>query len=765
MSTETSLEATQASAGHGLSWLSTEPDRDLMMWSEHPVVLELQDLESKDEERIEVGYAVVEAPDDDQLIGTARITDKRGNRYLVIDSWSREDERWIVERRLSLERLEAPVGVRLLLELRPRVPGVERFEQLRYFAPGSMYDLNDLNGDHVDDYVGSQTLLYREDRLSVMSVMAHHEAGTAFSLSRHGVPAYDPPLDREIGELTVLQRTDVGSLGVQPSPDGRTLLVAAYPFVERDHSHALNVSTRPGWGAYWPVSEGESLQVGYEVRIFSSATPQRALWDLLRARYRDLAPDPVRLERSLEDIVAYRLDALLDYHRVDDETGVAGFVTNCHPQDGRQLGNVIQYGFTGQNLLNSLGLLRGTDQARGRTAGLQVIDSYVGAAQRNEHGLVHGLYNIDEHRYDSWWTGLLLPLAYANVGKDLQELMGPLYDHLRPVIEALEGRHGAYLRCLVEEYDALLQAYKAEKSNSVSHDDWLEVCRTFAAFLVSVQEPDGGWRRAYSLEGDAITDPDFWFGQTELQQKSSTATVVPFLLGLHEITEDEALMSAALRAGDYVYETYVKGLKFNGGIHDSMYAKPQLIDHESIIFCFRALLELYRATGDERHLRRAEEAAWIVCTWVWLWDVPLPEGSTLREHGFRTTGWTGCDTPGAGYIHPMGIIAVPDLVEIGRATGEEAFLDIAHLVLQACNENVALPGSDWGLAKHGLQEEGVQVSHCWIDDPMFNETGFGGRSKGEGNKTCFPWISAVTVWAYQELLDRYGTADIDVLRS
>ena len=43
---------------------------------------------------------------------------------------------------------------------------------------------------------------------------------------------------------------------------------------------------------------------------------------------------------------------------------------------------------------------------------------------------------------------------------------------------------------------------------------------------------------------------------------------------------------------------------------------------------------------------------------------------------------------------------------------------------------------------------------------MFDGTAFGGRGKGEGNKTCYPWISAVGIWSYQELMARYGTADI-----
>jgi len=47
---------------------------------------------------------------------------------------------------------------------------------------------------------------------------------------------------------------------------------------------------------------------------------------------------------------------------------------------------------------------------------------------------------------------------------------------------------------------------------------------------------------------------------------------------------------------------------------------------------------------------------------------------------------------------------------------------------------------------------------------MFGETGFGGRAKGEGNKTCLPWISAVSVHAFEEMIAQYGTTDIAAIR-
>jgi hypothetical protein len=75
-----------------------------------------------------------------------------------------------------------------------------------------------------------------------------------------------------------------------------------------------------------------------------------------------------------------------------------------------------------------------------------------------------------------------------------------------------------------------------------------------------------------------------------------------------------------------------------------------------------------------------------------------------------------------------------------------------------------VPGRDWGYRYPGLQEEGYLISWWLADDPMFDETGFGRRWKGEGNKTCFPWIPAVGMACHWKLLDRYGTTDLASIR-
>lgn len=46
----------------------------------------------------------------------------------------------------------------------------------------------------------------------------------------------------------------------------------------------------------------------------------------------------------------------------------------------------------------------------------------------------------------------------------------------------------------------------------------------------------------------------------------------------------------------FVKEYIIDRVRFNGGVHDSIYAKGQLIDNESILYPMFGMLSLYEAT-------------------------------------------------------------------------------------------------------------------------------------------------------------------------
>jgi len=343
--------------------------------------------------------------------------------------------------------------------------------------------------------------------------------------------------------------------------------------------------------------------------------------------------------------------------------------------------------------------------------------------------------------------------------------MGPIYRKWEDVIPELQKIEGSYLRCMSESAQGVLLAYEFELQQGRDHPNWLAAVRRYGEFLLRVQEDDGSWYRAYDHQARPLTSPPIWFGTTTYEQKSSSSTPIPTLVMLTELTGDPRFLDAAVRAGHFVRSTLVDRVRFNGGIHDPIYAKGQLIDNEGILYPMLGLLSLYRAVGGEYFRTGAIRAAQLFATWTWLWDVPLPPTSTLARYGFRSTGIGACDTCATGYVHPFEVLAVPELIEIAQIAGDPALVDVAELLLNGCNQTVAVPGKDWGYAFPGLQEEGYLISWWLADDPIFEETAFGGRWKGEGNKTCYPWIPAVAMACYWKLVDRYGTAEMDRIRA
>lgn len=748
-------------SGGGLELIATGEWTPIVV-IDRPVTVEIWSRESASDavERYRLTYDSL-VQHDDALEGTASVQGGSASVH-IRDRWQRTSaDTWQIERYVSSNASGPSVGVRVGLEVTTLFDAAE----CHLFAPPTMYDRNDLDGDGIDDYLGTMALSYREDRLNSLSVMAYHAGQqVAVSLIRADTPAFDDRPHRPNRERQFLQQTDIGSLGWRPSEDGRLVLQAYYPFNEGERSHALLLIERPGWGAYWPVSPRAFFSMSYRVRLETAPSFLDALWRHFARRLNELRPVAVPLQASASALLRYRAECLKRYYfeaaNSHEAPRPAGYVMNCHPQDGTQLADIIQYGFTGQNILCAYLMLRYgrlINDTQTMEEARRVIDFYVHAAHLPDVGMFWDLYNVPKQTFDCWWTGLLLPLAYAEPGAGLERLMGPLYQRWADEIAELKRVRGSYLRCMAESVYALLLAFSEECRQGRVHADWLASAVRFGEFLVRTQEADGSWYRAYDHQAHPLTAPAIWFGTNDYEKKSSTATAVMPLLALYDAVRDARYLDSAKRAGTFVREHLVKPIRFNGGIHDPIYAKGQLIDNEGILYPMVALLMLYERTGNEYFLHGAAEAARLFATWICLWDVPLPPDSTLARHGFRSTGAGACDTCGAGYVHSFELLAVPELIKIAKLCRDPDLFRVADLHYHWGNQTVQLPDRDWGYKFPGMQEEGYFISWWLLDDPIFHETAFGRRWKGEGNKTCFPWLAAVAMACHWRLQDWFGT--------
>jgi hypothetical protein len=335
-----------AQGKHTFDWVT---DKERLLTISNPIVLEsaLGPVPSSvDGDRKDIFYENIESTPS-HTRASASFVDTNGITGSITDTWStRFLTTFTVSRSVNINSAIPNAALRVGLHLQPALPEGVGFNDLEYYAPNACYNLNDLNEDGVCDYLDAQTLSYREDRLNALSVLAYHaKRQLAFSISRADVPKYDSSPVREKGQLAFLQDTDIGALGF--SPNGGDLhdaiLTASYPFVERERCNALLVQERVPWGAFRPVKAGDSFTISYTIRVYHASSAHDALWHLLKEQFTALQPSPVSLDLSLDEIARQRLDALSKYY-MEDSVGGAGFVTNCHPQDGKQLGNVIQYG-------------------------------------------------------------------------------------------------------------------------------------------------------------------------------------------------------------------------------------------------------------------------------------------------------------------------------------------------------------------------------------------------------------------------------------
>lgn len=739
----------------------------------NPIVLEMWNGEQENGvHRLTGQYHQVEE-ENDTVTACAVLENPEIGKVQITDEYKKEQDAIILNRQVTILESGCMEGVRLLFEMELFPKLQPAFEQLRYFAPPAIYDKNDLDEDGYEDYFHTKKTIFREDRFNYPMFMAYSEKNRqAVRLERNVLPSYDSNPERghnQTGERNALflQKTDIGSMGVDGGEESKGVqMVACYPFYEGDATIALYIMKMVPFGAFWPLKKGESFQVSYKLTVREHVDFHEACWYSIKTVIQEKKPQPQPLLETPEQIVKYRLEALDQYYveksENEDKNRPAGYVLNCHPQNGVQLENIIQYGFTGQNILNAYNVIRYGYQYENQEyvqKALKVADFFADVIHIKESGMFYNLYNIDQKRVNFWWTGLLLPLAYAK-GEELESLMGPLYEYRKEVIDTLSGLEGAYLRCMNEDATALLRLFLYEKTRGIIHENWLEAILNYAQFLMRTQEEDGGWYRAYDLNGKAITEPDIWFGRTLYEKKSSTATAISFLVETYQMTGEERYLSAAEKAGRFVKKHIIEKVKFNGGVHDSIYSKGQLIDNESILYPMFGMLSLYEATKKDIYLEGAVAAAHLNASWVCLWNVPLPKDSTLYRYGFNSIGMGACDTCGCGYVHPFQLMGVAEMAQIAVYAQDKELLEASRLYWYGCNQTVALPEKDWGYASYGLQEEGYLISWWAVDDPMFSaDTGFGNRWKGEGNKTCFPWINGVGVKAYWSLLDRFQTTD------
>ena len=114
-------------------------------------------------------------------------------------------------------------------------------------------------------------------------------------------------------------------------------------------------------------------------------------------------------------------------------------------------------------------------------------------------------------------------------------------------------------------------------------------------------------------------------------------------------------------------------------------------DKEGAWAALEGFLALYDHTSERKYLDWARHAADVALTYLVVWDIDLPAGR-LRNHGFKTRGWTAVSVQNQ-HIDVYGVLIAPSIYRLGQITQNQDLQDLAILMFRSCGQLIDPNGS------------------------------------------------------------------------
>jgi len=276
-----------------------------------------------------------------------------------------------------------------------------------------------------------------------------------------------------------------------------------------------------------------------------------------------------------------------------------------------------------------------------------------------------------------------------------------------------------WLRNATESMRVLMRAYQREKAQGREHPEWFNWVKQYVDWLILQQREDGSFPRRWER------------GSSEVAEETGTTSYnpVPLLVLMSEETGDPKYKASAIRAAEYVWKNWGSRGIFIGGAIDN----PNITDKEAGMLSLEAYLSLYDSTKEPKWLERAQAAANFAESWIWIWNVPMPQDANDQElhwkKGVPALGFQGITAAVAGGVDEYMDWSVPSYAKLYKLTKDEHYLDVARLLLHNTKQMVALPGRQYDYKGIGWQQEGWSMSS-------------GARRGIGGHRFWLPWISA-----------------------
>ncbi len=547
---------------------------------------------------VEAAYDSVQDAGSQGIRCTGQVVSAKGSIFTITDTYSLgpDESTFTVDRKAIVNVAHAAdIGFSTRLAFRSAVDLAMR--ECDFFAPAVWYKDNaDAPANALArDYTDSEYWI-REDRLPLPLFMLRRKSdGLVFSVFHRD--ADGATFKSEGGLNRVIDgRMLFASLGMENT--GRPLVGILFPGSEGERTGVAGYAAGKRWALRsHPVSKGFTQSYRMAFRISTEPdfpTALRTTWTAYRSIQK-----PARYACDLAAVYGQQIGILDRYWKSINGAAGVPFRILLNGQVEAESDYNFNLGFVGQQPGSAALLIR---------EGIQ--------------GKRPDLVAKGEQMADFWGRNLIGPAGCPRVWYD-------------PIPRTWRGGT-AYLRQVGDGVRGLLWAWSLEKRAGIDKPEWLAACVKTGDWAAALQNGDGSFPRGYDQAGGAVT----------LLEKTTTSHIIPFLVELHLATGADKYRSMALRSGEYLYTEVHGNYRYVGGAIDH----PNVPDKEAASMALRAFLALYDLNKDPRWLQAALRAAYYYATWVYAWNVPVPQDDAAALFPFRrsTTGMSVIATGGNG---------------------------------------------------------------------------------------------------------------------
>jgi hypothetical protein len=526
-----------------------------------------------------------------------------------------------------------------------------------FFTPGIWYKdnaaVNDLAlaTDYTDNF-----FWFREDRLPLPIFMMRQKANNVtFSICHRNPEGHT--FKEEDGLNRVIDgRMKFASVGM--TGNTRPMIGIWYPGTEGERTGIYGYSNTRRWAPRsHPVTLNYVQNYSTAMRLTYELNYNDAMKNTWGAYYKMFSPP--RYNCNLSQIYTDQIAMLNEYWNVTN--GVAGFPFTVY-LNGTVQYNTFDLGFVGNQIANASLLIR-----EGKL--------------KNNGTLVSKGEQVAE-----WWANNVLTASGCPRN---------WYDPQPATWRSYE----TYARVVADGFSGLLWAWNFEKKFGVNKPNWLNTCVRVGNWLITQQNADGSFPRAWA-----------WATNTkQILDKTNTSHLIPFLVDLYKVTGDTRYSNAAISAGNYIYNNDYLLFRYVGGTPDN----PNVPDKEAASLALRAFLALYDLNKENRWLDAATQTAYYYQTWVYSWHVPIPadDAAATYPKNRSTSGLSLIATSNSAADSYASVDAF-SFYRLYLYRGDQQFRETANLLLYNTKQGLNWDRSNPipGFGRWGMIEEAQTVS-------------------------------------------------------